>query len=112
MRSNPSRVSLEALKRDRSTRRRAIEAPVRPKGCIRRVQRLYNGCTTVVQGIGKGPTRSQHAHNTVATPEQCRSNRLAPRLQRAWEAVAYARRDPARAAARLGSTGFESLPFS
>src|ERR1039457_2170760 len=80
MLSNPSRVSLEALKSDRSTRRRATEAPVRPKGCIRRVQRLYNGCTTVVQGIGKGPTRSQHRSNAGATPEQHARSALATRL--------------------------------
>src|ERR1017187_5391750 len=41
-----------------------------PKGGIRRVQRLYNGCTTVVRGMHKGPTRSQHRSNAGATPKQ------------------------------------------
>src|ERR1035441_9217621 len=49
-----------------------------PKGGIRRVQRLYKGCTTVVRGMSKGPTRSQHRSNTGAMPEQCRSNTLEP----------------------------------
>src|ERR1035441_10128485 len=81
MRSNPSRVSLEALKSDRSTRRRATEAPVRPKGCIRRVQRLYKGCTTVVQRIDKGPTGSQYRSNAGAMPEQHARSALATRLE-------------------------------
>src|ERR1035438_5652 len=41
-----------------------------PKAGIRRVQRLYNGCTTVVRGMPKGPTRSQHRSNPGAMPEQ------------------------------------------
>src|ERR1019366_6736233 len=44
---------------------------------------VYNGCTTVVQGMYKGCTRDQQARNTAATPEQRRSNTLASGLPHA-----------------------------
>src|ERR1017187_6166068 len=61
--------------------RNAIQlAVMRPKGTCR-----HKGCTTVVQRMYNGCTREQHARNTVATPEQHRSNALPRRLaQAAW----------------------------
>src|ERR1019366_1430597 len=49
-----------------------------PKAGIRRVQRLYNGCTTVVRGMPKAPTRSNPRSNAEAMPEQPPSNTLVP----------------------------------
>src|ERR1035441_4789156 len=59
--------------------RNAIQpAVMRPKGTCR-----YKGCTTVVQGMYNGCTRDVQGINTLAIPEQSRSNTGATRSQRA-----------------------------
>src|ERR1019366_6780507 len=39
-------------------------------GSTRKTQRMHKACTTVVQGIDKGPTRSQYRSNAGATRSQ------------------------------------------
>src|ERR1035441_5577616 len=48
---------------------------------------MYNGCTRDVQRMYKGYPRDLQARNTGATPEQRRSNTLAPRCPEALPTV-------------------------